>query len=234
MLVEGSRCPRGIGPHRTVQPGARIRCARFVGPAPSRKGPYNAILVLRDQILAASTSADATILKLLIGGASQQDAAVAARGSTRVRSAEGCRATAWLPFSGRGSTWRRRHEHRQPSRPGDRSDWSWPAHNPCQLRGPLDTPTSPRRGASGRGRGRSVDRRNGAAPDLPAGADGRTRGRRSRRRGQESAAISRDHGGPQQDVTGVRVWSDRWRRGSLPSRRGQLRQRSSARSALPT
>jgi hypothetical protein len=37
---------------------------------------YNAILVLRDQILAGIDEADATILKLLIGGASQQEAAV--------------------------------------------------------------------------------------------------------------------------------------------------------------
>jgi len=37
---------------------------------------YNTILVLRDQILAGIDEADATILKLLIGGASQQEAAV--------------------------------------------------------------------------------------------------------------------------------------------------------------
>ena len=36
---------------------------------------YNAILVLRDQILAGIDEPDATILKLLIGGASQQEAA---------------------------------------------------------------------------------------------------------------------------------------------------------------
>jgi len=36
---------------------------------------YNAILVLRDQILSGIDEGDATILKLLIGGASQQEAA---------------------------------------------------------------------------------------------------------------------------------------------------------------
>jgi len=36
---------------------------------------YNAILVLRDQLLSAIDDHDATILRLLIGGASQQDAA---------------------------------------------------------------------------------------------------------------------------------------------------------------
>jgi predicted DNA-binding protein (UPF0251 family) len=37
--------------------------------------PYNAILVLRDQILSSIDEGDATILKLLISGASQQEAA---------------------------------------------------------------------------------------------------------------------------------------------------------------
>ena len=39
------------------------------------EGAYNAILVLRDQLLSAIDEHDATILRMLIGGASQQDAA---------------------------------------------------------------------------------------------------------------------------------------------------------------
>ena len=41
----------------------------------AQEQPYNAILVLRDQILSSIDEGDATILKLLIGGASQQEAA---------------------------------------------------------------------------------------------------------------------------------------------------------------
>jgi hypothetical protein len=41
----------------------------------AQEQPYNAILVLRDQILSGVDEGDATILKLLIGGASQQEAA---------------------------------------------------------------------------------------------------------------------------------------------------------------
>ena len=41
----------------------------------SKEAEYNAILVLRDQLLSAIDDHDATILRMLIGGASQQDAA---------------------------------------------------------------------------------------------------------------------------------------------------------------
>ena len=40
-----------------------------------QEAEYNAILVLRDQLLSAIDDHDATILRMLIGGASQQDAA---------------------------------------------------------------------------------------------------------------------------------------------------------------
>jgi hypothetical protein len=41
----------------------------------AQEGPFNAFLVLRDQILSGIDEQDATILKLLLGGAAQQDAA---------------------------------------------------------------------------------------------------------------------------------------------------------------
>lgn len=41
----------------------------------TQEAAYNAILVLRDQLLSAMDDHDATILRMLIGGASQQDAA---------------------------------------------------------------------------------------------------------------------------------------------------------------
>lgn len=59
---------------RSNQEPISIRTVCRTGNAQEK--PYNTILVLRDQLLSGIDATDATILKLLIGGASQQEAAI--------------------------------------------------------------------------------------------------------------------------------------------------------------
>ncbi len=61
---------------RTERSNQEPHSLRTVCRTATREEPaYNAILVLRDQLLSAIDERDATILRMLIGGASQQDAA---------------------------------------------------------------------------------------------------------------------------------------------------------------